>query len=173
MAFTYSKLAEVTLTGSSSTIDINNIPQNYNDLILKVSCRVGSGGNVSRIRARFNKDSANSYTNRLVYQLNGTVGSEASGASPGITYFYAVANTASASTFSSAELYIPNYSGNTLKSVSSDAVTETNGSDVILAINAGLWSNTSPINSISIEDANGYSFVQHSTATLYGVKAEV
>jgi hypothetical protein len=37
---------------------------------------------------------------------------------------------------------------------------------------AGLNSNVSPIYSISIQDSGG-SYVQYSTATLYGVKAEV
>jgi hypothetical protein len=176
MAFTYSKLAEVTVgAGGASTIDFNNIPQNYTDLVLKVSCRVSafSGYALSRLRARFNIDSANNYTNRLVYNNSGSINSEASGASSGITYFYATANDSTASTFGSAELYIPNYSGSTTKSVSIDTVSENNGAAVIMAFNAGLWSITSPINSISISDTNGFTFVQHSSATLYGVKAEV
>ena len=39
MAFTYSKLAEVTLASSASTIAFNNIPQNYTDLKVVMSTR--------------------------------------------------------------------------------------------------------------------------------------
>jgi len=35
---------------------------------------------------------------------------------------------------------------------------------------AGLWSQTAAITAISLNDQNG-SFIQHSTATLYGIKS--
>lgn len=169
--FTQIGTAQVVGAGGSATISFSSIPSTYTDLVLKISCRVdGSPGyNISRIRARFNNDTGNNYYNRLVYNNAATVASEASGASSGITYFYATAVDSTASTFASSELYISNYSVNAFKSVSVDTVTETNGAGVIMAFNAGLWSTTSAINAISISDTNGFTFLQNSTAYLYGV----
>ena len=170
---TYTQIgtAQVVGAGGASTIDFTSIPSTYTDLVLKISCRVtgSSGYTLSRIRARFNGDTGNNYYNRLVYNNATSVGSEASGASSGITYFYATAMDSTASTFASSEVYISNYSATPRKSVSIESVTETNGAGVIMSLNAGLWSTTSAINAISISDTNGFTFLQYSTAYLYGI----
>ena len=77
-----------------------------------------------------------------------------------------------ASTFGNAELYIPNYTSSNNKSFSADSVTENNATAAYSQLIAGLWSNVTAITSLSLAPSSG-TFVQHSTATLYGVKAEV
>jgi len=77
-----------------------------------------------------------------------------------------------ASTFASGEMYIPNYAGSNSKSFSADSVQETNASLAYSYLIAGLWSDSSAINSIALTPLTG-NFAQHSTATLYGIKAEV
>ena len=77
-------------------------------------------------------------------------------------------NQATSNTFGSFEMYIPNYTGNTNKSVSIDSVSETNATAAIADLIAGLWSNTAAITSIRLTPDLG-NFMQHSTATLYGV----
>ncbi len=76
---------------------------------------------------------------------------------------------ATASTFSNAEWYIPNYRSAVAKSWSIDAVGETNGTSPLgMEIIAGLWTGTDAITSITMTGADGL-FVQFSSATLYGV----
>jgi hypothetical protein len=173
MAFTYSKLAEATVgSGGSAIIAFNNIPQNYTDLALKLSLRVDSGSGYYYSRARMQINSTTSgYSNTLLYNLDGTVAS-ATGTDY-ITYFYSVGTASTSNTFASTDIYIPNYAGSSNKSVSSDSAPENNGTQILLGLNAGLLSNPVAIVSLAINDTNGFNFSQHSTATLYGVKAEV
>jgi hypothetical protein len=50
-----------------------------------------------------------------------------------------------------------------------DSVQEDNQTEAYIDVVAGLWSNTAAITSLSIK-SNAGSFVQYSTAYLYGVK---
>jgi hypothetical protein len=55
------------------------------------------------------------------------------------------------------------------KSISSDGVTESNATNSILTLDAGLWANSSAITSLKFTLEIG-NFAQYSTATLYGIK---
>jgi hypothetical protein len=81
---------------------------------------------------------------------------------------YSVRNLATANTFASTQVYIPNYAGSANKSFSSENMTENNGATTFMTLHAGLWSNTAAITSIKIAPAGG-SWMQYSTATLYGI----
>jgi hypothetical protein len=168
MAFTYSKLAEVTVgSGGASTIDFNNIPQNYNDLIVKVSARSTSTGIGLVLRAN------GTTTSVSTRHVEGSGSAVASYTSTNIVS-YMVPSTATASTFGNTEIYIPNYAGSSFKSISSDSVNENNATSAFSVLTAWLWSNVSAITSFSLaNDGAGNNFAQYSTATLYGVKAEV
>ena len=80
-------------------------------------------------------------------------------------------NNATASTFSSAELYIPNYSGATYNKVySSSSVAETNNATTAgIQAASGLWRATTAISSIEIYPTTG-SLVSGSSFYLYGIK---
>jgi hypothetical protein len=80
-----------------------------------------------------------------------------------------VPSTSTASTFSNAELYIPNYAGSNNKSSSVDGVSENNATASNMALTANLWSDTAAITSIKLTPAGGGNFVQYSTAYLYGI----
>ena len=164
MPVTYKKIASVTVgAGGAATIDIQNIPATYTDLVLKISSRDGSGFSDAYIT--FNGSTAN-YTDRLLF---GT-GSAASSSVPSGTGIIAVANNGSASTastFSNVEIYIPNYAGSNNKSVSIDAVSENNATAAYAYLAAGLWSDSSAINRIVFTPFSN--LVQYSTATLYGI----
>jgi len=45
-----------------------------------------------------------------------------------------------------------------------------NATAAIAVLGAGLWSNTAAITSITLFPENGTAWVQHSSATLYGIK---
>jgi hypothetical protein len=72
------------------------------------------------------------------------------------------------SVFSSTDIYIPNYLSSTNKSISTDTVSENNATAVLTLLGSLLWSNSSAITSITLTPLAG-SFVEHSTAYLYGV----
>lgn len=168
MAFTYSKLVETTVgAGGTSAITFNNIPQNYNDLVVKISGRGSASALTSVVSILLNGSSTN-FTNKYI------AGSGASVSTGGIVQFVGdfPAATSTASTFSNTEIYIPNYTSSANKSFSVDHIHETNGTTAYAELSAGLWSNVTFITNITLSIASG-TFVQYSTATLYGVKAEV
>lgn len=168
MAFTYSKLAEVTVgSGGASSIDFANIPQNYTDLVLKISGRGSASALTSVVSILLNGSSTN-FTNKYV------AGSGASASTGAVVQFVGdfPAATSTASTFSNTEIYIPNYTSSANKSFSVDHIHETNGTTAYAELSAELWSNVTFITNITLSIASG-TFVQYSTATLYGVKAEV
>lgn len=170
MANTFKKIQTVTVgSGGAASIDFTSIPQTYTDLKIVSSLRVTYDGGNSWIDGivTFN-GSTSGYSERFLYGDGSTVGS-ASQSSTGLKWAaFAVDSGATASVFSNNELYIPNYTSSNNKSVSSDSVTENNGTVAQQSLHAGLWSNSAAITSVTLTPGFG-SFVQYSTATLYGV----
>jgi hypothetical protein len=163
MANTYTLISSVTVgSGGASSIDFTAIPQTYTDLLVKISARNDSGGNLF---VTFNSSSA-SFARRDLFANVPTVGSSNSADN-----FIGASNdsTFTANTFSNSELYIPNYTGSTNKSYSSDTLNENNASVSNLRLLAGLWSNTSAITALSLNAGAGNNFVQYTTAYLYGI----
>lgn len=169
MANTYVQIATTTVGGAgASSIDFSSIPSTYTDLVLKVSLRGTDANNYVNNKITFN-GSTSGYTSKLLYGLGSSTGSLNNAVTNAVDFSsYGTGSSATANTFGSAEIYIPNYAGSTNKSLSVDAVSENNATTAIAALTAGLWSNTSAINQVTITPAVG-TFVQHSTATLYGI----
>jgi hypothetical protein len=148
-------------SGGAASIDFTSIPATYTDLVIKISARTNT--TTPNIMITLN-GSTSSFTNKVLY---GT-GSSAASTSYARFVAYGSMSTDTSSTFGNSEIYLPNYAGSTNKSFSSDAVHENNATAANAGISAGLWSNTSAITSISLAPDSG-SFVQYSTAYLYGV----
>jgi hypothetical protein len=165
MANTFTKIASVSVgSGGSSTITFSSIPADYTDLCVKISVRSNRSGAEDYISVRFN----GSTTSQRVIRLEGN-GSSAYGSAENNNWsFIADAVPQTSNTFTSVDFYIPNYAGSTNKSFSSDAVMENNATFAMSSLVSGLWSNTSAITQVEISSAVA-SFVQYSTATLYGI----
>ena len=169
MATTFTKIASVTVgSGGAASMAFTSIPSTYTDLCVKVSSRsTRSAGAVDYIKMYFNGLTTNGTT--LALWGDGTVYSGTDTKIIGSTS----TNQNTASTFGSADFYVPNYAGGTNKSVSVDAVSENNDGTTgyyNLNLSAGLWSSTAAITSITLESAFGNNWMQYSTATLYGIK---
>lgn len=164
---TYTLISSVTVgSGGASSIDFTSIPATYTDLVLKVSIR-GSASNVD-----YNKISFNGSTSTFTYRsLEGSGAAAASYNGSVGAFGVQTPSTYTASTFSSIEIYIPNYAGSNNKSYSSDATTENNATTSYADLIAGLWATTSAITSISLAPVTTTSFAQYSTAYLYGLKS--
>ena len=173
MANTYVAIATVTVgSGGTSYIEFTSIPATYTDLLIKTSLRSNraDGTVIDTVQLRFNGNSSASYDMR---RLTGTGAAATSGSGSGdisLPLDNPPSNSATASTFGNSEYYIPNYAGSINKSVGADAVSENNGSTAYARLTAGLWSNASAITSIRLTPDTGTLWVQHSTATLYGIK---
>jgi hypothetical protein len=167
MANTFELIASSTVgSGGAASIEFTSIPSTYTDLCIVYSLRTSSATNNCSISIN------GSTTNFSQRQLGGD-GSSAYSASRTDNLNALLANGSgySATIWASNQIYIPNYAGSTNKSFASESATENNGTGADLVMRAHLWSNTAAITSIGISAANGAgSFVQHSTAYLYGVK---
>jgi hypothetical protein len=170
MAYTYSKIATYTVgSGGVASISFLNIPQNYTDLQILISARSNRASQTKDlIKISFNGSTSN-LSERVLY-TNSTTVTSYSGTDGEIGT--ATASSSTVNTFANFSVYITNYTSSNYKSFSSDAVQEGNITDVNLQLLASLWSNTSAINSITLTPLNA-SFVQYTTAHLYGIKAEL
>ena len=156
-------------SGGQAQIDFSSIPTTFTDLLIVVSPRLAAGGDTANVSMRFN-DSTATYNARLLYGTGSGVASASSSTNRMEWQASAPGSGATASTFGSSTIYIPNYRSSAQKSASADAVTENNATGVRLDLTAGLWTGTDPITKVSLI-ADGSTFVQYSSATLYGITA--
>jgi hypothetical protein len=142
------------------------IPATYTDLKVVASIRTEGTGS-PYLYLRFN-GSSTGYSNRRIIGD----GSAASSSAPGDAYIIGgICNTTdqTTSTFSSHDIYIPNYAGSNNKSVSVDAVTENNATSARAIMLASLWSNSAAITSIVLTNEAAVDFAEGSTFYLYGI----
>ena len=160
------KIQTVTVgSGGAASIDFTSIPGTMTDLMLVMSLRTSdSGTSWTSANLTINGVTTNQ-TARFLYGAG-----SGSGASSTNTVIDAWVNSgnSTANTFNNASIYIPNYAGSTNKSFSVDLVTENNTTTALQIIEAGLWSSSAAITSLSYAPASG-SLVQYSSATLYGI----
>ena len=155
-------------SGGASTIDFQNIPSTYTDLVLVTSLR--STGSVSQASCYvyLNNDTGSNYTYRILQGSGNAVGSS-SATNVAVEFTQIPGANATASTFSNSSIYIPNYTGSANKSISADGVQENNQTVAYAQLVAGLWSNTNAITRVTLSQFSASNFAQYSTATLYGV----
>jgi hypothetical protein len=172
MATTYEAIATVTVgSGGASSIEFTSIPATFTDLAVKVCARTDRSNTQSDLYLQFNGVTTATYSYKRILGYNGSATSDGlTNDTKGGLFGWAAGSTATASTFSNSEIYIPNYTSSNAKSFSGDGVSENNATQSPVSINAGLWSGTAAITSIKIQCYNASNFVQYSTATLYGIK---
>jgi hypothetical protein len=158
-------------SGGSNNLTFSSIPATFTDLYVNFSLRsaFSVSGQTGSVIFRFNGDTASNYSER---RLEGTGSSTLSSSASGgeIAYNGVPNNNATANTFGNGNLYIPNYASATAKSLSFDSVTETNATTTVgLFLVAGRWNNTAAITSLAIINGNGTTFMENSTASLYGI----
>jgi hypothetical protein len=172
MATSITLIASSTVgAGGTGTISFTSIPSTYTDLCLKLSLRTNSNLATEQLYVTFN-GTTSGYTAKQIYG-DGSNAASASLTNGGTEISVININTGAgtANTFSSTEIYIPNYAGSNNKSLSADSTSENNGTNGALAgLTAGLLSNTAAITSISFGNQDSATFLQYSTAYLYGVK---
>lgn len=155
-------------SGGAASISFSSIPADYTDLVVKVSVRGDSTFATQQMYLTFN-GSTSGYSARQVYGTgSGTASDTLSNSGAAISIVNTNTSVSTASTFSSSDIYIPNYAGSSNKSVSAESVTENNATAALAGLTAGLWSNSAAITTLTLTPQSG-NFVQHSTAYLYGV----
>jgi hypothetical protein len=164
----YILLERTELNASAASVTFANIPQTgYTDLKIVASARSDRADTSDNAIISFN-----GLTTNLSYRYVQGNGASATSSSGSTGYVGSIdGSTATSSTFGNAEYYIPNYTSSNYKSVSSDAVDETNATTAYATLTAQLWSNTAAITSINLKPQVGSNFLANSTFSLYGIAA--
>ena len=155
--------------GGASSIDFTSIPSTYDDLWLTFSIRA-SNTNVpfATVFVQLNSDTATNYSRVLVQNNGGTV---ASSLQSNTTAWNGIgpSSTSTTSTFSSEQLYIPNYKNTAYnkQAIRENAWENNSTTSFTVQMMSHLYRSTSAISSIKISGNN--TFVQYSQATLYGI----
>lgn len=174
MPSTYTAIATVTVgSGGASSIEFTNISSAYTDLCVLLSLRDDRASTAGdNVKVIFNSDTNSVYSYRLLYGSGSGLGT-ASGSSEAQTRInYTSADNQTASTFGSLNMYVPNYTSSSAKSISSEGASENNATEAYMGITTGSWNpaTQAAITSIKFQPYNGTNWKQYSTATLYGIK---
>ena len=164
---TMSLIQTTTLGTAAASIEFTSIPATYTDLLFLVSARSSNTGAVYDNLFITINGTSSGYSERLLYGDGSATGS-VSEALTRFRFFYTTTFSTTASTFGSGQLYIPNYAGATNKSMSSESVTENNGTTALQSVAAHLWSNTAAITTVRFGLDVG-NLVVGSTISLYGI----
>lgn len=159
----YILLERIELAASAASVTFSNIPQTgYTDL--KVVMSVRNTGDFNTVGLVLNGVSTNQTARRVI-------GSGSSASSSTYTEVQDNPSSSTANTFSNGELYIPNYTSSTNKSMSFDIVSENNATLAYATLEAWLWSQTAAITSVGFTGLYGGSIAANSTFSLYGLAA--
>jgi hypothetical protein len=160
MAENHILLETIELSQAASSVIFNNIPQTgYTDLKVVMSAR-NSGNDVDNI---ITLNSTNKTSGIRLYGTGTGVASDTA-----VGGGLATPSSATANTFSSTEIYLPNYLGTSQKTVSIDAVNESNDTGAYSNLSTQLFNLTSAVTSITLTPNSG-SYVAGSTFSLYAI----
>ena len=167
MPTTMKLIGKTALGSAAASIEFTSIPGTYTDLLWVLSLRSdgavrqavpmltinGSTSNFSsrNLRGSGSAAASFSYAARAICQANG--------------------DSSTSNTFTALEMYFPNYAGSTNKSWTATAAQEDNQTEAYIDLQAGLWSNTSAITSLSVSvlAGGGSNWKTGSSAYLYGI----
>jgi hypothetical protein len=160
----------VELTSAQASIVLTGIPQDYTDLIIQISARSLRSSTVDdAVSVKLNGTTAN-FTNRVLQGDGSAVQSATGFFGQGFFLASCAGAGATANTFGSATVYIPNYISAANKSISSETTTENNGTASTATIIAGVWANTAPVTNIVFDNFSGTNFIAGTSISLYGVR---
>jgi hypothetical protein len=167
MPSTYTLISSNVLSTSAASVTFSAIPSTYTDLVIRFSARIDRAVTDSTMQVTTNVSGSVYSGTRL--RGNGSSTSTALQAASSWEQNTINAGTSASNTFTSGELYFPNYLSSTNKPVSYSAAMEDNSTTAYTDAIAQLLSSTTAISSITF-GAYGYNFVSGSSFYLYGIK---
>jgi hypothetical protein len=149
--------------GGIGELSFTNIPQTFTDLKIVISARIANAAAANTLYIGIN----GAYSSTTSRYLAGDGTSVTSSISGSALIGDVSANSATANTFGSVEVYIPNYRSSNFKQYISDSVSENNTTSAFTEMWAGLWSSTSAITALKFSASAN--MMQYSTITIYGI----
>ena len=170
MTSTYEKIASTTLGSNQTDITLSSIPATYTDLVLVF--QYASQTNDNNAYMYFNSSQGTAYSRTyFAGSPNGATSARNSNTNK-IDFTPQIGAGTSLNTPGLIIANILNYSNTTTnKSVLvRDNATQNSGAQQTMMV-AGIWRNTSAINSVTVGTGAGY-LVSGTSITIYGIKAE-
>jgi hypothetical protein len=171
MPSTYTLISSNVLGSSAASVTFSAIPSTYTDLVLRVSARTNKASTTTDLTVRVNGNTSAIYSR---VRLRGSGSAASSNLDTNQTQIQndqgLDGNNAASNTFSSNEIYIPNYLSSANKPASIFSIQEDNLSTAYITALACLIRDTNPITSILLYAESGVDFVSGSSFYLYGIK---
>lgn len=168
MPNTYTLISSNVLTSSAASVTFSSIPSTYTDLVLRVSARSNESATTTTMKVTLNSDTGGNYSVTELRGNGSTAASARDTAVPYLNQYLINADTSTANTFGSLELYLPSYTATQKKPVGVFFVRENNTTAADIYATANLWQGTAAVTSIQL-NANGNNFVSGSSFYLYGI----
>ena len=169
MPSTYTLISSNVLSSSAASVTFSAIPSTYTDLVLRVSTRTDAAGATATVAAQFNGDTTSANYSETNINSDGAAAYSDRTARGGTWFGITNGNGSTASTFTSAELYIPSYTAAQKKPASVITAFETNATTAYITAVANLYGITTAISSINVYAVAGSNFVSGSSFYLYGI----
>lgn len=160
-------------SGGASSITFFNIPQTYQHLQLKIIGRSNRTSATSDyFNLQLNGDTGNNYSFHVLQGNGSAVGAGGYATQTSIELARIAAFDASANVFGAVIVDLLDYTSTTKNKIIRQFGGSDNNGNGLVSLHSGLWINTSSVNSLIIKPfAGSASWIQYSTASLYGVKA--
>lgn len=161
-------VSTITVDSSNvSSISFTGIPQTARDILVVASVRQNAGSVIDQVEIRVNNNASSVYSYVQLYGT-GTSRATVSRSSQFIWEVYGNGTSATANTFASLSMYIPNYATSLNKCTSIDVVAENNGTEAWQTLLTGRWDNGTAISSVQLNTRDiSLFFTIGSTASLY------
>ena len=171
MPSTYTLISSNVLSSSAASVTFSAIPSTYTDLVFRISARGQRAIYIDGLVMQFNGDSATNYSTRLLTGTGTAASSFGNANQTSLSFNSIVGDGATANTFSSTEVYIPNYNSTAAKPLGVITHTENNSAtDYFMRALANLYRGSSGISSVVFTPEIGPNFVAGSSFYLYGIK---
>ena len=162
------------LGAAASSYDVTSISASYDHLYLEYSARSDKAAAYRDFpKVTLNADTGTNYSATYLFAGTSSPSSYRGTGKTGIEDLEMTASSATADTFGVGTLWIPHYSNtaNFKQILARGAAEGATTTDYQWGLNvvAGLWSDTSAVDQITLTPQSGDDFVQYSTFTLYGV----
>jgi len=170
MALTYQLISSNVLASSAASITFSSIPATYTDLVIRMSVRSDRAATTDTVKITFNNDTSSIYSYTRIRSDAATVTSGRDSALAYANTGLTNANTSTANTFASSEIYIPSYTVSQNRPLSVFTTQEDNTTTAYIHAQANLYSSTTAISRIDLALLTGPNFLTGSSFYLYGIK---
>ena len=171
MANTYTLISSNILSSNAASVTFSAIPATYTDLVVRFSARANVASYSANLTMTLNGSSSAVYSRTDIRADSSTATSTRTTSATSFSIRSLTTGTSESNTFSTAEIYIPNYLVSANKPLSTVGATEGNtatAGTVYQNIAGALFSDTTAISSIAL--SSSADFVSGSSFYLYGIK---